>query len=207
MFDEDEVVSAARAAFRRGGFHGTSVGDLAAATGLGKGSLYGAFGDKRRLYLRIFDEYCSGAEASVARLVDGPDEEALDRAQEWLLALARGPHGAGCLLASGTAELTSEDPEVAERALRAFTSIHDALTGLVRAAQRVGDVDASADPATIAGQLLATHRGLEALARGGMAAEVLVPIVEQTITHLRTRVVVPSSPIPSGGDGLELGRG
>ena len=186
-FDEDEVITAARTAFRRGGFHGTSVGDLSAATGLGKGSLYGAFGDKHRLYLRIFDEYCSGAEASVARLVDGPDEGALDRAREWLLALARGPDAPGCLLAKGTAELSSDDPDVAQRALRAFTTIHGALTDVARAAQRAGDVDPNADPATIGGLILATHRGLEALRQGGITAEVLGPIVEHAISGLRTR--------------------
>jgi AcrR family transcriptional regulator len=186
-FDEDEVVAAARAAFRRSGYHGTSVGDLSVATGLGKGSLYGAFGDKHRLYLRIFDEYCTGAEASVARLVDGPDEEALDRAREWLLAGVRGPNPCGCLLAKGTAELSSDDPEVAERALRAFTTIHDALTDVARAAQRAGDVDPTADPASIGGIILATHRGLEALSKGGMTGDVLLPIVEQAIAGLRTR--------------------
>ena len=186
-FDEDKVITAARTAFRRTGFHGTSVGDLSAATGLGKGSLYGAFGDKHRLYLRIFDEYCTGAEAVVARLVDGPDEGALDRAREWLLAGVHAPDICGCLLAKGTAELSSEDPEVADRALRAFTNIHDALTDVARAAQRGGDVDPTADPAAIGGLILATHRGLEALSKGGMTAEVLVPIAEQAITGLRTR--------------------
>lgn len=186
-FDEDDVITAARTAFRCGGFHGTSVGDLSAATGLGKGSLYGAFGDKHRLYLRIFDEYCTGAEASVAGLVEGPDEGALDRARAWLLAVARGPHGCGCLLANGTAELSSVDPEVAERARHAFTTIHDALTDVARAAQRAGDVDATVDPATIGGLFLATHRGLEALGKGGMTADVLVPVVEQAIAGLRPR--------------------
>jgi TetR/AcrR family transcriptional regulator, transcriptional repressor for nem operon len=186
-FDENDVITAARTAFRRGGFHGTSVGDLSTATGLGKGSLYGAFGDKHRLYLRIFDEYCTGAEAMVARLVDGPDEGALDRAREWLLAGVRESDTCGCLLANGTAELSSEDPEVGGRALRAFTNIHDALTDVARAAQRVGDVDPTADPAAIGGLILATHRGLEALAKAGMPAEVLIPILEQAITGLRAR--------------------
>jgi TetR/AcrR family transcriptional repressor of nem operon len=186
-FDENDVITAARKAFQRSGFHGTSVGDLSAATGLGKGSIYGAFGDKHRLYLRIFDEYCAGAEASVARLVDGPDDEALDRAREWLLAGVRESDTCGCLLAKGTAELSSEDPEVAERALRAFTNIHDALTDVARAAQRAGDVDPTTDPAAIGGLILATHRGFEALGKAGMTAEVLVPIVEQAITGLRTR--------------------
>ena len=91
----------------------------------------------------------------------------------------------GCLLAKGTAELSSEDPDVAERALRAFADLHDALTDVASAAQRVGDVDPTADPAAIGGLILATHRGLEALGKGGMTAEVLVPIVEQAINGLR----------------------
>jgi AcrR family transcriptional regulator len=186
-FDEDEVIAAVRTAFHRGGFHGTSVGDLSTAAGLGKGSLYGAFGDKQRLYLRIFDEYSTAVEASVARLVDGPDDGALDRAHEWLRAVARGSAPDGCLLARGTAELSSEDPDVAERAHRAFTNIHESLTDVARAAQRAGDVDPSADPAAIGGVLLATHRGLEALRKGGMTAELLVPIADQAIAGLRIR--------------------
>jgi TetR/AcrR family transcriptional repressor of nem operon len=186
-FDEDEVVAAVRTAFHHGGFHGTSVGDLSAAAGLGKGSLYGAFGDKHRLYLRVFDEYSTGVEASVTRLVPGPDEGALERAREWLLAVACGSAPDGCLLARGTAELSSEDPDVAERALRAFTTIHAALTDIARAAQRAGEVDPAADPAAVGGLLLATHRGLEALRKGGMTADVLVPIAEQAVGGIRTR--------------------
>ena len=44
-FDEQEVVAAARDEFWERGYAATSVDDLTAATGLGKGSLYGAFGD------------------------------------------------------------------------------------------------------------------------------------------------------------------
>ena len=56
-FDEDEVVAAARDEFWERGYAATSVDDLTAATGLGKGSLYGAFGDKHSLYLRALDDY------------------------------------------------------------------------------------------------------------------------------------------------------
>jgi AcrR family transcriptional regulator len=30
--------------------------DILAATGLSKGSIYGAFGDKHQLFLRVFDD-------------------------------------------------------------------------------------------------------------------------------------------------------
>ena len=51
------------------GFAGTSIDEVAAATGLGKGSLYGAFGDKRQLDLRVFDRYCT--EVTEATVLSG----------------------------------------------------------------------------------------------------------------------------------------
>lgn len=50
-FDTIAVVVAAADAFRLLGYQGTSVDDLLAATGLQRGSLYGAFGSKRGIFL------------------------------------------------------------------------------------------------------------------------------------------------------------
>lgn len=49
-FDTDEVVRAVRAAFWERGFDGVSVPDLETATGVGRSSLYHAFGSKRGLF-------------------------------------------------------------------------------------------------------------------------------------------------------------
>src|SRR5436305_9184127 len=43
--------------FRRGGFAATSLDDLSAATGMNRPSLYGAFGDKRELYIKSYESY------------------------------------------------------------------------------------------------------------------------------------------------------
>jgi len=50
-FDESLVVSQAATAFLATGYEGTSVDALVAATGLHRGSLYGAFGSKRGLFV------------------------------------------------------------------------------------------------------------------------------------------------------------
>jgi hypothetical protein len=71
----------------------TSMTDLAEATGLGKTSLYGAFGDEHALFMRIFDEYSEGAVRDAHASLDGPDETALERIRAYLLADA---HGAAC---------------------------------------------------------------------------------------------------------------
>ena len=39
------------------GFAATSLDDISAATGLNRPSLYGAFGDKRALYLQAYGQY------------------------------------------------------------------------------------------------------------------------------------------------------
>ena len=47
----------AMAAFWTRGYEATSIDDLVEATGTNRGSLYGTFGDKRRLFLMALDRY------------------------------------------------------------------------------------------------------------------------------------------------------
>src|ERR1700754_4896517 len=114
-FDEEQVVRAARDRFWDAGYAATSLTDLSDATGLGKTSLYGAFGDKHALYLRIFDEYSTHAVAGLAAELAGPAAGALARVGEHLLrnAAASAGNPRGCLLARGTAELAGCDEDVA----------------------------------------------------------------------------------------------
>ena len=123
-FQEPDAIAAAHRQFNETGYHGTSVEDLSRATGLSKGSLYGAFGDKETLFQRVFDEYCTGVEGATAALLDGPDDEALARVRAWL----RSPETndrRGCLLAKGTAELAWENDTVAARSLAAHETLLD----------------------------------------------------------------------------------
>src|SRR5258707_15488421 len=88
-FDEEEVLRAARDQFWTLGYAATSLDDLMAATGLGKGSLYGAFGSKRELFLRIVDEYCARGVEDVSKAPPGPDASAGRRLRASLLREAR----------------------------------------------------------------------------------------------------------------------
>src|SRR4051812_17434894 len=51
--------------FRKDGFAATSLDDLSAATGMNRPSLYGAFGDKRELYLKSYARYRADARAAM----------------------------------------------------------------------------------------------------------------------------------------------
>ena len=60
-FSESDVVASASAVFARRGFAAASVDDLVRATGVGRASLYGAFGSKDGLFQRCL----SGALAAL----------------------------------------------------------------------------------------------------------------------------------------------
>lgn len=170
-FDEHDVVVAVRRQFNEAGYHGTSVDDLSQATGLSKGSLYGAFGDKDGLFQRAFDDYCADAEHDAAIRLEGPEDDALHRLRAWLLTSAGPAGGPGCLLAKATAELVPEHPAVTARALAAHEALLDSCQGLVEQAQRAGQVDPAADAAALGGIIVSTQRGLEALAKAGVDVE------------------------------------
>jgi AcrR family transcriptional regulator len=187
-FDQDEVLQAVRDQFWSTGYAGTSMDDILTATGLGKGSLYGAFGDKHRLFLRVFDDYCTTVTEAVRRALDGPDDGAYERLRAHVLAVADATASdvclRGCLLAKGTAELAAQDPAVAARARETFDALEALITSCVAAAQRAGDIGPDADPARLAGLLLAVLRGIEALGKGGRSPASLRAIAETALAVL-----------------------
>jgi len=57
QFDEQELIAGALDVFWRKGLHDATMQDIAAATGVQRGSLYNAYGDKEAIFLRAFEEY------------------------------------------------------------------------------------------------------------------------------------------------------
>lgn len=57
QFDEEEMLERALELFWQKGFANTTMQDLAAATGVQRGSLYNAYSDKDTLFLKVFERY------------------------------------------------------------------------------------------------------------------------------------------------------
>lgn len=175
-FDESAVVRAARDAFWRTGYAGTSLEDLSAATGLGKGSLYNTFGGKEDLFRRSFSDYCEVSLAGVAARLAGPGR-GLERILAYLDGFAAGTADdedrVGCMLAKSTAELSSTSPEVMAEAHRTLQSIEELLARCIADAQQEGDLDPAADAEALAELLLTTTRGMEAVWKAGATPQSL----------------------------------
>jgi TetR/AcrR family transcriptional regulator, copper-responsive repressor len=56
-FDEEKALDAALGVFWRNGYQGASLAELTDAMGIGKPSLYAAFGKKEQLYLKALERY------------------------------------------------------------------------------------------------------------------------------------------------------
>ena len=69
QFDENEVIAIALDVFWRKGLNDATMQDLAAATGVQRGSLYNAYGDKEAIFLRAFDQYAKDFLQSVENLL------------------------------------------------------------------------------------------------------------------------------------------
>jgi AcrR family transcriptional regulator len=185
-FDEEKALEAVRAEFCSKGFTATSVDDLARVTGLGKGSLYGAFGDKHHLFLSVLKMFCEEKQAQAQEDLDN-ERPAIQR----LRALFRRSCKAkddntpyrGCLLANSTTELASHDSDVRDLARQTYKVVEALIVDAVQQAQQDGDLAPDVRPEELARLLLAVRQGLEFFSKTGMSDEEL-DTIRQAVDHL-----------------------
>ena len=189
-FVEGDVVAAARDEFWTRGYAATSVDDLTAATGLGKGSLYGAFGDKHGLFVRALDDYIASSLDEVRAQLRDPAFSAYARLAHHLRAqveaIAADKRRRGCMMAKSAAELAGLDEAVDKKVERAYATWRDELVACVKEAQRDGDIDAKQNPQALAGALLAFMRGQEALHKGGARPAQLKAAADEMVSLIPT---------------------
>jgi len=161
-FDADDALERATRLFWTKGFEQTSLDELCAATGLGRSSLYAAFGDKRALYLRALARYEERSAARIATvLADKPIREGLAAFLGALIDdIVAGPGRRGCFIGNCAAELARLDRAAAAQVRASLERIEATFKEAMTAAQRRGEVRAGADVAALARFLTAGIQGL-----------------------------------------------
>lgn len=183
----DPRVALARAAetFWKAGYAGTSLDDLAAATGMNRPSLYAAFGDKRALYLKTLDYYReeSRALARAALAGDPPLRVFLkrfyDEALKLYLAGDGGPRG--CYSIGTAATEATVDRQVRAFLADSMRNTDGFLKSRIEKAQQNGEIAKSADPAALAYLATATLHTLAIRARAGLPRKELNALVDAAI--------------------------
>jgi AcrR family transcriptional regulator len=181
------AIGQALALFRKGGFAATSLDDLSEVTGMNRPSLYGAFGDKRALYLKTYQRYRDHYTATLLEIFKA-EIDIRARLQRFFGAALEiyltGEEPRGCFTVMTVASDAIADPDIRELVHRGFADVDDAFAWCFRTAIKRGEMPDSADVAALSQMASATLFSLSIRARAGVPRAELDAIVEGAIALL-----------------------
>ncbi|MFC9425757.1 TetR/AcrR family transcriptional regulator [Streptomyces sp. NPDC056987] len=189
-FDKEQTLERALELFWSRGYGATSIQDLVDALAVERGSLYGAFGDKRRFYLdavrlywEVYERHLTAA-LDTAPLLPALREILTHPARLDELISDRGvPQG--CLVGNTTAELVPQDSEATEIVTRSYRRFTDIVAGALRRAQAAGEVTASSSPEAQAQLLLYIVQGLSLVSRAGLDRRAALAAIDTAVHGLQ----------------------
>src|SRR2546423_775160 len=168
--------------FWKEGFAATSLDDLSAATGMNRPSLYGAFGDKRELYIKSYESYRDRARQRMgeAFAIDLPLREMLQKiyaiALDMYLSGKDGPRGCFTVM-TATSEAVF-DPSIRAMVISGLVETDRFFARIFKRAQERGELAASADPQVLALLASATLHTIAVRARAKVPRAELETIVK-----------------------------
>jgi len=172
-FDEKKVIENLMTVFWDKGYQAATMQDLVKASGLLKGSLYGAFGDKQALYLAALRHYNrtriqagidmlkgeGSARQKIARLFDNVIEST-----------KRGLFAGGCLLCNASLEKAVSDKQVKNEIKTTIRRLKVAIMD----ALKVDGVNEDQDQAaSLAAFIVSAYFGTRVLAKAGAPAAMI----------------------------------
>ncbi|MFE9635744.1 TetR/AcrR family transcriptional regulator [Streptomyces sp. NPDC006463] len=162
-FDEEATLDRAMILFWHKGYEATAMSDLVAELGLGRGSIYAAFGDKHQLFIRALGRYLDHQTRLLGTALDdeGPALPRLRDVLGRLLAADAASGSAGCFSVNSIAELLPQDEEVAKLARRNLRYAEEAFTTQLERAARDGELAPAVTPRQGAQLLLNLVQGLQ----------------------------------------------
>ena len=168
-------------AFWRQGYEATSVADLCACTGLHKGSLYQAFGDKHALFMRSLHHYADREfrdTAAVAFQSDSP----LENIRAILHKVCQDTaEGQGCMMINSMVELAPHDAAVQAAVSEAAEKRLRVMADLIGNAQQAGEIRSRKDPQRLARQLMVTMAGASAAVKGFLNTEEAIETLDDVL--------------------------
>jgi len=187
-FDEDEVLDAAMRVFWHKGYESTSLADLMEATGLHKGSLYQAFGDKHTLFIMALKRYIDNVKLEMSSVLLGADTaiKGMRAAMRKAVTMFSGKDGAchGCMILNSMVEKGQHDPELMKVLEGAFKTRMNIITQVVKACQQEGSMRKDWAAERIAAVIETTQAGLAATLKGPLTPEHAYAVIDDMLSML-----------------------
>ena len=184
-YEPDVALGKALDLFRKQGFAATSLDDLSEATGMNRPSLYGAFGDKRELYIKSYQRYRDEAGAAMVAIFrqEMPLRQRLERiyasALDIYLSGDTGPRGCFTVVTAASEAVT--DPEIRAMVLDGLVGLDKAFANCFRHAKEKGELPDGADPVALAQLASATIHTIAIRSRARVPRKELEAIVKGAI--------------------------
>jgi AcrR family transcriptional regulator len=181
-YEPEVALARALDVFWKEGFAGTSLDDLSAATGMNRPSLYGAFGDKRELYIKSYEAYRDRARTRMGEVfgIDMPLRPMLERiysiALDMYLSGKDGPRGCFTVM-TATSEAVF-DPAIREMVISGLVETDRFFGRIFKRALERGELPASADPQVLAQLASATLHTIAIRSRAQVSRAELDGIVK-----------------------------
>jgi TetR/AcrR family transcriptional repressor of nem operon len=170
-FDEHQVIESLMTVFWNKGYEATTMQDLVKASGLLKGSLYGAFGDKQALYLAALKHYNrTRIQAGIDMLNgEGSVRQKIARLFDNVIeSTRRGLFAGGCLLCNASLEKAVSDKQVKTEIKTTIRRLKVAIMDALKA----GNVNED-QAASLAAFIVSAYFGTRVLAKGGAPAAMI----------------------------------
>jgi TetR/AcrR family transcriptional repressor of nem operon len=188
-FDRELALECATGAFWAKGFASTSTEDLIAAMGIGRQSLYNAFGDKRALYLEALESYQRATTGGHLRRLNAPTSP-MAGVRALLLGLIAEDdelRGRGCMGVGAVSEFGTADPTLVALRAKVAPVVFARLVERLREGQARGQIDPAMDVEEAARFVQMTMTGIQLAARGGANAKELRTLARFAVGRLKTR--------------------
>lgn len=185
-FELDAAARDAMNVFWDRGYEGASLPDLIAGTGLSRGSLYKAFGDKKGLLLAALDLYMADGLKATADILSQPGavKAAIRDSLLRYMRLSVGDAGRrGCLVVATTMEMAAHDAEVAERTGRMFRRLQQLYAGAIVRGQASGEIP-DHDEQVLARFLVCQIEGMRVLGKTGVPEADMLALVDSAMRLL-----------------------
>jgi TetR/AcrR family transcriptional regulator, transcriptional repressor for nem operon len=181
-FDPEKTLAVIAETFARYGYEGTTLDELSRSTGLGKQSLYNAYGDKKAMVakaLRCFGQCSPGIQILSNASLNG--REKIERFFEATIAEAADYKNPGCLITNLLLEKGATDIEVLKIASARWNETRSAFQNVIEAGVKDRSIRSKFDPDSLSLMLMNLLSGLRVTVRASGDMEKIKKVVRNTL--------------------------
>ncbi len=185
-YEPQAALRRATDAFWKAGYAGTSLDDIAAATGMNRPSLRAAFGDKHAIYLKALNDYWELKVVAMREALGGDRAlgEALMSVYDAALSIyfSGDDRARGCFVVGTAVTEAVDDPEIRNIISAGFRKLDADFEARLRLAHDAGELKEGADPEALAMLATATMHTIAIRARAGASRKDLRKLARKAVS-------------------------